>query len=198
MRDTEAAPTKSGIVGLIAAAMGLPRGESITHLAGLRMGVRIDKPGVRMEDYHTTLDVIDSEGKPSKDAVVSHRAFLADAAFLVGLESEDNGLLEDIQASLLDPHWPLALGRRAFVPSLPIAFSSSSDPEPLVNKALEPALVACEAVVHRPDDAPIRYLIEDPEGGQEWFDQPVDDFLKRTFTPRRVKVIEARWGQPWF
>lgn len=197
LRDTEVAPTKSGIVGLVAAAMGLPRGAGVGHLAALRMGVRIDRPGVRMEDYHTTLDVVDSEGKPSKDAVVSQRAYLSDAAFLVGLEG-DAALLEEIQASLLDPHWPLALGRRSFAPSMPVAFSADTDPEPLVDEALEPGLVACAPVVQRATEGSVRYLIEDPRGEQEWFDQPVDDFTKRTFAPRRVKVLEVGWGQTWF
>lgn len=198
LRDTEAAPTKSGIVGLVAAALGLPRGADVKHLARLRMGVRIDRPGVRMEDYHTTLDVADSEGRVSKEAVVSVRSYLADGAFLVGLESVDRPLLEEIQAGLLYPHWPLSLGRRAFPPGLPVAFSSEADPEPLIAAPLEKALTDCPPIVNRDPEAPFRFLIEHPDGDQEWFDQPADNFARRGFLPRRVLVREARKGEPWY
>lgn len=197
IRDTEIAPTKSGVVGLLAAALGLSRNTDVSHLADLRMGVRTDRLGVRMNDYHTALDVVTSDGKPSKDAVVSNRAYLADAAFLVGLEGEDQKLLEELQGALIDPHWPLALGRRAFPPSLPVAFSSADDPDAIVDARLEEALVSCPPLVEVHEEAVFRYHLEDSEGDQEWFDQPVDNFLKRTFRPRRVKVREARWGEPW-
>lgn len=198
LRDTEVAPTKSGIVGLLAAALGLPRGAEVTHLARLRMGVRIDRSGVRMADFHTTLDVVDSAGRVGKDAVVSVRSYLADAAFLVGLEGADRPLLEEVQASLLNPRWPLALGRRSFPPSLPVAFSGVEDPEPMVESPLEEALTDCPPVVTRDADAPFRYLIEHSEGDQEWFDQPADNFAKRGFLPRRLMVREAREGESWF
>src|SRR5690554_858091 len=92
-RDTELAPTKSGVVGLLAAALGRSRDEDVTDLAGLVMGVRADRPGVPMIDYHTALDVVLSNGKPG-DTVLSRRTYLADAAFLVGLESEDPEFLQ--------------------------------------------------------------------------------------------------------
>ena len=45
VRDTLREPTKSGVVGLIAAALGRPRTVQLDDLATLRMGVRIDQPG---------------------------------------------------------------------------------------------------------------------------------------------------------
>jgi len=150
-----------------------------------------------MTDYQTALGVITSDGKPNKDAVVSSRAYLADAAFLVGLEGDDAGLLEGLQASLLNPRWPLALGRRAFAPSLPVAFSAAEEPAPIVEAGLEAALVECPPIVETRDGAVYRYHIEHPDGDQEWFDQPADDFTRRTFRPRRVLVREGVWGEPW-
>lgn len=194
MRDSELAPTKSGVVGLVAAALGLPRGADIRAIAALRMGVRTDRPGIRLVDYHTALDVVTSDGKPSKDAVVSQRAYLADAAFLVGLEGRERELLEAIQAALLEPRWPLGLGRRAFPPSLPVAFHGGGDPEAIVEFPLEEALRIAPPVVPVKDGAALRFHIEDPTGDQEWFDQPIDDFRHRGFRTRRVKVSEMRWG----
>lgn len=198
LRDTELAPTKSGVVGMVAAALGLTRNVNVTHLAGLRMGVRVDRPGARMTDYHTALDVVDTTGRVSKDAVVSVRSYLSDAAFLIGLEGADNELLKDIQGALVNPRWPLALGRRSFPPGLPVAFSGSDDPASLVEAQLEEALADCPSIVPRDESVPYRFLIEHPTGDQEWFDQPADNFVDRTFLPRRLRVVEAKRGETWF
>lgn len=151
-----------------------------------------------MNDYHTALGVVSSSGKPTDDAIVSQRAFLADAAFLAAVEGTDHTLLADIQKALLDPHWPQALGRRAFPPSLPVAFSGENDPAPIVYVGLEEALVNCPPVVDVSEDTVFRYHIEDQRGTQEWFDQPVSDFQTRRFAARRVRVEEALRGTAWY
>lgn len=197
MRDTEMAPSKSGVVGLIAAALGLSRDADISHLAQLRMGTRTDRVGTWAKDYHTALDTVSSEGKATRGAIVSSRAYLADAAFLAAVESTDEALLREIQAALLAPHWPLALGRRAFPPSLPVAFGGQHDPTPIVEGPLEEALSSCPPVVEVPDDALFLYHLEDASGSQEWFDQPVSNFRLRRFRARRVKVVEAQRGLAW-
>ena len=55
-RDTTAAPTKSGVLGLLGCALGLSRDDaSLRRLSdALRLGVRIDRPGTVLRDYHTT------------------------------------------------------------------------------------------------------------------------------------------------
>ena len=112
-RDTALEPTRSGVIGLICAAMGIARGEDLTCFDAIRMGVRVDKEGRPERDYHTALDVIKADGSGT-DTVVSYRDYLADAIFTVGLESADQDLLKSIEARLSDPQWPLCLGRRAF------------------------------------------------------------------------------------
>jgi CRISPR system Cascade subunit CasD len=60
-RDTMPRPTKSGVIGLLAAADGHYRDEPalardcipLATLARLRFGVRADRPGVVIKDYHT-------------------------------------------------------------------------------------------------------------------------------------------------
>jgi len=69
-RDTTDAPTKSGVIGLLGCALGLRRDDA--RLRGLsdalRMGVRVDLPGILMRDYHTTgggrYRTIASPGRP--------------------------------------------------------------------------------------------------------------------------------------
>jgi len=114
-RGTERAPTRSGVIGLLAAALGFDRTEPLDLFDGLRFGVRIDRAGTVERDFQTarTLD-----GKTSMP--LSDRHYLADAVFLAGLESEDHALLQRLQQALRTPHYPLYLGRRAFPPAGPL------------------------------------------------------------------------------
>lgn len=112
-RRTGREPSKSGVIGLLAAALGRRRDESIDDLLGLRFGVRVDKEGQLLHDYHT---VRMTSGK----TYVTHRYYLSDATFLVGVESENEAWLEEIKKALLHPAFPLFLGRRSCVPSLPV------------------------------------------------------------------------------
>ena len=106
-RNTERAPTKSGVIGLIASALGRRRNEKIEDLQALRFGVRIDHEGKLLRDYHTA--------KSKKSAYVTQRYYLADAVFLAGLEGEEN-ILKSIASALRHPHYPLFLGRRSCPP----------------------------------------------------------------------------------
>lgn len=55
-RDTADAPSKSGVIGLLGCALGLRRNDPRLRMIsdGLRFGVRIDRPGSLLRDYHTT------------------------------------------------------------------------------------------------------------------------------------------------
>ena len=52
-RRTERLPSKSGVIGLIAAALGLRRDADLSELCALRFGVRVDRDGERLRDFHT-------------------------------------------------------------------------------------------------------------------------------------------------
>lgn len=54
-RKTNREPTKSGIIGLLSAALGLRRDETeeIEKLNQLRFAVRVDREGSLLIDYHT-------------------------------------------------------------------------------------------------------------------------------------------------
>ena len=84
-RDTQLEPSKSGVLGLICAALGRDRSEPVEDLAALRMGVRVYREGLLMRDYHTATGVMTAAGKVDlRRTVVSPRYYLSDAAFLVG------------------------------------------------------------------------------------------------------------------
>ncbi|MBT9258212.1 MAG: type I-E CRISPR-associated protein Cas5/CasD [Clostridiales bacterium] len=183
VRDTGREPSKSGVVGLLAAALGRPREDRIDDLAALRMGVRVDREGEVMVDFHTASQVYKASGSGLKDTEVSRRYYLADAAFLVGLEGEDLDLLRRLQKALRDPVWPLYLGRKAFVPACPVEL-----PDGLrEHTGLEEALRTYPLITNRPSGSRLRLVLEDADGPIVRSDQPIS-FAERRFAPRRVRV----------
>jgi CRISPR system Cascade subunit CasD len=120
-RDTDLEPSKSGVIGLLCAAMGKPRDDltAIKELSGLKMGIRVDWQGTLKRDYHTAQNVAKAGGDGTKDCELSNRFYLADACFLVALLGELQAL-NDLQESLANPVWQIYLGRKAFVPGLPV------------------------------------------------------------------------------
>src|ERR1035441_3392700 len=145
-RDTGREPSKSGVIGLVCAALGKPRVEvagdgqpTLAQLAGLRMGVRVDREGSLECDYQTAENVAEAHGKGHR-TVQSWRSYLADADFLVGLEG-DRGLLERVDRALASPVWHLFLGRKSFVAAVPVRLPDQPPWGPgLSDQALEMAL----------------------------------------------------------
>jgi len=91
VRDTAREPTKSGVIGLVCAALGRQREAPVDDLGQLQMGVRVDREGTLARDYQTAggarhgesygVATVDNK-KPG--TVISNRYYLADADFLVG------------------------------------------------------------------------------------------------------------------
>lgn len=117
VRSTRREPTKSGVVGLIAAALGRGREEPLSDLCGLEFGVRADQPGRLLRDFQTERS---ADGKATMP--LSQRYYLADAKFLVALGGEV-GLLASIEKALGRPRWPLFLGRRSCPADVPLVLS---------------------------------------------------------------------------
>lgn len=125
IRGTERLPTKSGVIGLLAAADGRPRRSDVSDLTQLTLTVRVDRPGRTLRDYHTVgaahpkgKRLISAEGKERADAILTERYYLADAAFTIALFG-DGALLSRLDDALRAPRWPLALGRRSCPPAEP-------------------------------------------------------------------------------
>jgi CRISPR system Cascade subunit CasD len=188
-RDSQLEPSKSGVLGLLCAALGRDRAEPVDDLAALRMGVRVDREGLLMRDYQTATGVlIAADARPDLGrTVVSPRHYLADAAFLVGLQGDDAALLAACQAALKAPVWPLALGRKSYVPSLPVWLDDAT--------AIQPGDLR-QALTHQPRIAPtraehrhqpVRLLLEHANTGALRHDQPTAPFALRRFGPRFVQ-----------
>ncbi|MER7418493.1 type I-E CRISPR-associated protein Cas5/CasD [Micromonospora peucetia] len=114
-RGTEVAPTKSGVIGLLAAAKGVRRTEPLTELLDLEFGVRLDQPGQIMRDFQTARSLDGRESAP-----LTYRFYLSDAAFLAAVSGEQE-LLHGLTEALRRPRFPLYLGRRSCPPVGPIS-----------------------------------------------------------------------------
>jgi CRISPR system Cascade subunit CasD len=173
-------PTKSGVCGLIAAALGRPKSAHIEDVASLRMGVRVDQPGIVDYDFQVIQDALRRRGGHTN--VISNRYYLADASFLVGLEGEA-AFLRRLNRALHNPRWPLFLGRRRFVPSEPVCL-----PDGLQNALLLDALGAYPWLgrVDALRPARLRLIYDDPAGDREVYDYPMGRIADRRFAPRRV------------
>jgi CRISPR system Cascade subunit CasD len=196
-RDTGKEPSKSGVVGLLAAALGFDRENwtDLEPLTYLKLAVRHDRPGIPKRDYQTAGcaagdTIIKADGSQSNDGVVSDRFYLADAAFLVCLEGEDGSFLRRIYNALHDPVWPLFLGRKSYLPSEPVWMENG-----LRDTSLRDALAQWPWIVKpRKWEKPPKQLLvslESEDGsGVLKMDQPLSSFAERRFGAR---FIRSEW-----
>lgn len=183
-RDTALEPTKSGVVGLLACALGWSEDSDLRHLSqAIRMAVRCDKPGVLLDDYHTVVGgVLSAQGKvktnqntKEPETVVSHRVYLCDASFLVVIQAAPEWIAR-VASALKNPVWPYYLGRKSCVPAVPV-FAGTGYFE-----NLEVALkLEC------PTGGPLWVAVEsDPEHGIMHRDEILSN-RQRTFLPRYTR-----------
>jgi CRISPR system Cascade subunit CasD len=204
-RDTEMEPSKSGVLGLLCAALGRDRAADLADLAALRMGVRVDRQGFVRVDYQTSQNVLAADASKIHATTESRRHYLSDAKFLVGLEGEDRNALGKIDEALRDPVWPLFLGRKSYVPSLPVHLHLPPSGTGVVDQGLEDALAAnylaedngeVGIVDSGAGNGVFRFVLEvpGPYGSRRW-DQPIAPFAKRRFGARFVQSVTARRGE---
>lgn len=200
IRDTTSEPSKSGVVGVLCAALGIDREDdtALRRVAAAYVGVRADREGVLKRDYHTAQNILQAHGKGTKETDVSLRWYLADAAFLVGLHSDDRVLLQELYAALQAPRWPLFLGRKACVPGEPLFFKDPAlalQERPLVE--VLNTFPRLRPKRHRDDPDWMRGLVEDPGGEIARQDQPLS-FRKgaRQFAMRRMRFEPLGAGEP--
>ena len=119
-RQTGITPSKSGVIGLLAAALGLRRDSDLACLRQLRFGVRTDQEGILLRDFQTVH--IPKRNAPE----MTYRYYLADAVFLAGLESDGEQFLLELEAALCAPAWSPFLGRRSCPPTQPLVLGIRS------------------------------------------------------------------------
>ena len=164
MRRTNREPTKSGVIGLIASALGLHRDAPLDELNRLHFGVRVDREGVLLRDLHTVR-------KDKNTSYMTTRYYLSDAVFLVGLYSDDETLMQRLEHAVRNPAHPLFLGRRSCPPEgrvclglrqMPLEEALKSEPSLIPPKPSKPG---------EPQRA--RIVLDDPRGTARLNDLPV-------------------------
>lgn len=120
-RETRAEPTKSGVLGMLAAAAGRRRTDPVEDLAQTRFGVRVDQPGETLRDYHTAQNA-EGDSMP-----LSERYYLSDAVFVAAVEGDD-ALIVGLEAAVRAPSFPLFLGRRACPPAGQVSLGLRAGP----------------------------------------------------------------------
>ncbi len=198
VRDTAPEPTKSGVVGLLACALGLNADADLRVLSeNVRIGIRCDRPGTRLMDYHTVGGGYDepmllmADGKPKyipntnpklPHTEPTHRAYLCDASFFVAIQSDDETIARLAEA-VQDPVWIFFLGRKSCPPSEPV-FAGVGD-----FATLEDALRQNLPVADKPSI--LRAVLECKSTDQDAVRRrdEIDSISRRTFLPRYTRDI---------
>ena len=183
IRETGTEPSKSGVVGLLAAALGRDWSVDVNDIAALRMGVRVDQEGELVQDFQTIHDVRCANGN-LKPTEISTRWYLGDARFLVALTGDDLVFLQSLHAALRNPVWPLYLGRKACVPSEPPYLPDGLREETDLREALQ-----SYPWLGRRNGQNLRLVYETADGTEVRVDQPVNNFVRRGNGPRRTTTL---------
>ena len=114
-RHTDYYPSKSAVLGLLAACLGYRRDEEekLRELSTLKFAVRIDQQGGLLKDYHIAMT--DKEIVEIPQTYVTNRYYLEDALFVVALSGMDE-LIDTLIKAIKSPYFQPFMGRR----SLPV------------------------------------------------------------------------------
>lgn len=137
-RGSWARPSRSGVIGIVAAALGIERGDSAAHRRledDLGLAVRVDRPGKPLRDYHTAQSPSQKRGlrwatrrdelkvREYLNTVLSERGYYTEMDAVVALwlrRASPTHLLAEIEARLAEPVFSLYLGRKACPLGLPL------------------------------------------------------------------------------
>jgi CRISPR system Cascade subunit CasD len=134
-RPSNAFPTRSGLLGLLGACLGIDRQDKAAQQAlaeSIALTVRVDetaprpeaenanrqwsrKTAMKQSDYHTVLNARKVDGSTNKYPIESHREYLFDAAFTVavGNRAEPALALTTLLEAVRYPTFTPTLGRRS-------------------------------------------------------------------------------------
>jgi CRISPR system Cascade subunit CasD len=223
IRDTRPEPTLSGVLGLVAASRGWRLSDDgDQHVAALakrlRFGVRADREGAPLRDYHTIggtrsgretpwTGLLTAEGKTKRNqsngalhTEVSERNYLCDACFLVMLEADD-ATLNEIEDALRSPVWPQFLGRKACVPAAPVCPARPHGPSRVPGSLID-AISAFPWLGRAQDQPPgqLRVVVDESAGATSGLralrhDVP-ESFRHRRFAHRYVREFTVSTVKP--
>lgn len=142
-RETEAFPTKSALIGLLAAAAGIDKhapdeAEQLAPFASLRLTVyrlprAVGRLVGRLSDFHTVGGGYDAKasafdkmsiprkasGGASANAVITHRTYLNEARFIAAFQGDADVITAAVR-HLENPVWGVWFGRKTCLPAMPL------------------------------------------------------------------------------
>jgi CRISPR system Cascade subunit CasD len=137
VRATASWPTRSALLGLVGAALGVDRADregQAALSAHYRFVIRVDRQGAILRDFHTYQSLPSSKGRvatraealrnPESVTSITRREYLCDALFFVAMRCVDetaHWTLGAIREALQKPSYALCLGRRCCPPGSPLA-----------------------------------------------------------------------------
>lgn len=137
-RGTWNRPSRSAVLGLVAAALGLERSDRAAHERlerGLGFAVRVDDPGRPLRDYHTAQSPGEQRGKRwatrrdeladphNLNTILSERTYQLEMNAVILLwrrPSTDGPTLDEIAMRLKQPIFAPYLGRKSCPLGLPL------------------------------------------------------------------------------
>lgn len=137
-RRSAAHPSKSAILGLMAASLGIERMDDNTHssmASAYGFGVKVLSPGTLLVDYHTVQVPAqrrmakfrtrkDELGEPQLGTLLSSREYRCDAAYVAALWVARKPVpfsLEELENAVKSPKYTPYMGRKSCVMAMPLA-----------------------------------------------------------------------------
>lgn len=179
-RPTLDHPTKSGVIGILCAAMGISMKKEHAKVQELSRSIKMDvvvlKQGTLERDFqslgtnynpkdpfeskyllHTVRDDGTIGPKASCPTKIFEKHYLYEAHFVAVLETDED-TAERIKDALRHPTWPIYLGRKCCLPAAPVFMGIHGDDWTGVLKNMT-------------QDSELPYYAEDPEG-MPYMDEP--------------------------
>ncbi len=193
-RTTLPWPTRSGVLGILCAAMGRDRADRhiLRELDDLTMTVYTLRQERVLTDFHTVGGGYDKKKEKqfivpkasgaSGSTVVSRREYLLGSRYGVVLAGVSQ-LISRVSAALQNPAWGIWLGRKSCIPASPVFQGVFSDREAALRKLKELAGTTNDSTSIRC----VKEVLTFDQGTDTINDRPVD-FAKREFVPRRIVV----------
>jgi len=193
-RPSHIFPTRSGIVGLLAACLGIDREDVIKREALnnslTKLTVRADPRCLgskttpfkmhKITDFHTVQNARKVDGASRKEAIVSRREYLCDAEFSIAMifDKEQGYSLEEIHQAIKKPYFTPFLGRKSC---------------PLQRPLFEAIVTADNAQTALVDIAPMRGTLYSEESLKNAVPMEVRDIpmptAVRQFSTRTVNIL---------
>ncbi|NOX75112.1 MAG: type I-E CRISPR-associated protein Cas5/CasD [Gammaproteobacteria bacterium] len=188
-RPSELFPTRSGLLGLLAACLGIDRTDVEKQQAlatSVSFAVRVDNAPIKMIDYHTVKDARkEHQGLKSIETIQTWREYLQDAKYTVAiwLTRQATVSFDALVEAINRPVYTPFLGRRSCPITRPLfadRVSSVNELEALVLVEPDGGTVYSECL----DDSKPRLLIRDvPISGR-----------KRQFATRQISIHAGKGG----